>query len=103
MHRHRGLESCHWIAALRNTVGIRTAGGTLGDGITAHEGVIKRQFLDDVVLRIQGSFWLDLEGRLWRGRFVVPGQIGAVRLESSRCSAPVVLAHGLLFQLNGKV
>lgn len=50
MHRHRGLESCHWIATLRNTVGIRTAGGALGDGITANEGIIKRQFLNDVVL-----------------------------------------------------
>ena len=50
VYRHRGLEICHWIAALRNAVGIRTAGGTLGDGITAHKGVIKRQFLDDVVL-----------------------------------------------------
>lgn len=51
MCTHRGLESCHWIAALRNTVGIRTAGRTLGDGITNSTKVLSRgKALDDVVL-----------------------------------------------------
>jgi hypothetical protein len=50
VYRHKCLEGSHWITALRNTVRIRTAGRTLGDGITGHKGVIKWQFLDDMVL-----------------------------------------------------